>query len=1116
MSRRIWLSLTVAALGILGPAATAVAAPLWDAEARWGNANLAPGAHGRVVIKATNFGSSASSGTVTVTNVLPPGVRRVPPTGLELALNPKIEGDGWTCTDAFVAGIDTVTCTTNTVISQRTVDTDNPGSGYAERVLFNIKADPAAVQGVYDSVITISGGGGASQSIVEPMKITTAPTTFGAEDGSFETDAFKDEAPDQRLERQANSHPFELRVRFDLKLKRLSRPSSTPGLPALSFTVPADELKTVYSTLPRGLIGNPEALPKCTMDEFLETPTGGGVFGTGCPPETQVGIVSGDLAAESSNGGGLVQHPGAFSRIPLYNLEPRDGVPADFAFRADDFRGHVFPNVDPANQYAIAAVSPYVSSFLQTRGVSVAIWGVPGDPAHNHLRYDVAEGGFGASFDGPIRPLMTLGGECGTAYTGLLRLESWQNAGTFTPNVEAVSSMTSTGCDDPRIRFNPQVNLKPTSLAASGPTGLAVNLVNPQREDTVSDAKQLYAENGDFRAIATPPIKKAEVTLPEGVTVSTSAAQGLGSCSSAQIGIGTNDPVSCPENSQYGTLTIETPMLTDPLKGRLYLASQFDNPFNSFLALYLVVEDPKTGILVKLPAKVDLDHGTGQIKTTFDDLPQFPVASMQLALKGGIRAALVNPSTCGTKTIRAELTSWSDPGNPVVVESSYEIKQKADGSPCVKDPAERPFAPQVEAGTLSSSAGTYSPFVFRLTRTDDDQEITSLAAKLPKGLIAKVAGISQCGEEAIASADRKTGAEEQASPSCPASSYLGVADVGSGVGQVLTFVQGKAYLSGPYKGAPLSMVVITPVVAGPYDLGTIAVRTALKVDTTTAQVEVETDPFPQMFEGIPVRIKDIRIKVDRPEGTINPTSCDPMAIEARIGGVGGDLFSAHDDVFTTLSTPFQASNCAALGFRPGVSFELKGGTKRGQFPAMVAKLRARPGDANIKSAQVTLPRTAFLEQGHIRTICTRVQFAAKACPEGSVIGHAKATSPLIDGALEGPVVMRSSNNKLPDLVATLDGLIEVSVASRIDSFKRRIRASFDSLPDVPVDSFELRMQGGKKGLIVNSADLCRVTSRAGVKLGGQNGAEHNFKPKVKATGCKGKARKKNKKQKAKK
>jgi len=1109
---RLLLAPAVLAIAFFASAGSASAFPFWEVQTRWAPQILQPGEVGEFVVTTRNNGIEPSEGMpITLTVQLPPGVTRVPP----LPADPDdIEGVSWDC-----SGVSTVTCTSTAQVSTvRSKPSFAEGAGpYA---FIRVAVDPSA-SGTHTVKTTLEGGSFFFMpgEDVDQVTIAKGHAGFGFVPDSFKAGTYKDGGffPGEP-EAQAGSHPFELKVDFEMNLKHEDRPPPGPGRSPYGVTSPEGHLRTVETTLPRGLIGNPEATPKCDPNDFLESSS---YPYTGCPPETQVGIMDLQLSNGPTDHGIselFARNPGMWTKIPVYNLEPPKGVPADFGFHVALADGHIYPILDPAKGYAIKAEVPFVSDLAPIRHAKFTMWGVPGDPVHDYLRYTAAnDGTLGAPFNAPIRPLLTMGSDCTSAHAFDQRADSWGVPGVFTPVETTDPPMQVTGCDDPRFRFEPNISMQPTSRAAGGPTGLQVDLEVPQRDQTVANASKLYAAAGDIRGIDTPPMKKAVVTLPEGVTISTSAADGLGNCSAAQLALGTNNPVTCPANSQYGTLTLHTPILPkdEPMSGKIYIAKQNDNPFNNFLSLYLVVEDPERGLLVKIPGKVDLDPVTGQITTTFDDLPPFPVSNMEMNLKGGNRAALVNPATCGTKTIRAEFFSWHDPNTPIVRSSSYEIAHKADGSPCVGSLGERQFKPTMEAGTLNNSAGSYSPFSFRTTRSDDDQEFSALKVGLPKGLLANISGLAKCSDAAIRSAEDagRTGAEERDNPSCPSSSQIGSTDVGSGVGQVLTYIPGKTYLAGPYKGAPLSMVVITPILAGPYDLGVIAVRSKIEVNPITTQATVTTDPFPQIFKGIPVRIRDVRVNVDRNRTTINPTNCSPMEVTSHVSGTGGDVNSTGDDTGVNLASRFQAADCAALPFKPQLRFRLKGGTNRGDYPAFTATLTAREGEANIAKTAVTLPRSEFLAQEHIRTVCTRVQYAQNACPEGSVYGHASATSPLFDETLSGPVYLRSSSNLLPDLVAKLDGEIDVELSGRIDSKNRGIRNTFDVVPDAPVSTFTLSMQGGKKGLLVNSTNLCKGSHKADVRMTGQNGKTYNSKP-VLANSCKKRKKAKSKKAKA--
>jgi hypothetical protein len=403
----------------------------------------------------------------------------------------------------------------------------------------------------------------------------------------------------------------------------------------------------------------------------------------------------------------------------------------------------------------------------------------------------------------------------------------------------------------------------------------------------------------------------------------------------------------------------------------------------------------------------------------------------------------------------------------------------------------------------------------RLFRTDSEQEITHFSIKLPPGVIGKLAGLGYCPEASIEAAKAKSGGEELASPSCPASSEVGRTLVGAGVGSVLAYAPGRIYLAGPYHGSPLSIAAITAAKVGPFDLGTVVVRQALRIDPETAAVFIDatgSDPIPHIIDGITVHLRDIRAYVDRPDFTLNPTSCDPTSTASTVLGSGLDFASPADDLPVTVATRYQAANCANLPFRPKLSLSLRGQTRRAGNPAFRAQLTMKPGEANIASAQVTLPSSAFIDNSHIGTVCTRVQFnqgavPGEACPPASVYGYARAITPLLDTPIEGPVYLRSNpEHTLPDLLAALhSGQINIALAGHIDSFAEgRIRNTFEVVPDAPVSKFVLSLKGGRKGLIENSRNLCATRNRALVHFVGHNGKVDDYKTAVRPGGCGGK------------
>jgi hypothetical protein len=1125
--RRSSLALLAVALllGAIGAAVSrAASGPAYAIHATWGPTNLAPGDtkadtdEAQFVLRVQNIGNSAGAEDLVITDKLP---GHVTATAVHWP-DPQIQDKG--CTGV---GTGEVKCVLPAAMVPSEVPPAGPKlstsnhfsplpDGYLAPIFIDVSV-PRNAEGVGPNLATVAGGGAAEMGTDEDqVSFESTPAPFGIVPGSFLADNYDAAYPDGVPDRVASDHPFELRVNFDLTAKTGVNDQS--GGDGTRYVTSTGQIKTVEATLPRGMVVNPEATPKCDPVDFAEK--GALNNSTACPPDTQVGYLTvfSDDGTSNYGGGGAVAISGSWvlaNRVPLYNLKPPKGVPADIAFNAGGLvQGHIYGIPDAANNYAIKSITPNISSIVQARGAQVTLWGVPGDPAHNKFRWypKAQEDGtvLGASWgSAPIRPFLTNPMDCGTENGATkISVDSYNAPGSFSPIVTAASPLNVTGCDDKRFRFEPDIAIQPSDRHAGAPTGLQVNLKVPQRNDEVTDAKELYAQNGSVKAIATPPIKKAVVTLPEGMTLSPSAAQGLGSCSPSQIGLGTNNPVECPQNSQYGTLVIHTPIfpVDAPLTGHVYIAEQVRNPFSSFLALYLVIEEPERGIVVKLPGRVDLDSQTGRITTTFDELPQFPVSDMELSLKGGVRAGLVEPSTCGQKTITAEFFSWQDPATSHTVKSSYEVTENPDGSPCVSSLAQRPFSPLFQAGTVNNVAGSYSPLDLRVTRSDDDQELSRLAATMAEGLTGRVAGLDRCSDASIARAISRAGAGEgsleQAAPSCPTSSQIGTTEVGAGVGVPLTYVPGKVYLAGPYAGAPLSIIAITPAVVGPFDLGVIAVRTSVSVNPVTTRVTAASDPFPQIYQGIPVRIRDIRVNLDRKGVVLNPTGCAVKQINAQITGTGGDLFSPTDDSSVDLRQRFQAAECASLRFHPQLSLRLSGATGRGGHPRLRAVYAPKRGDANAAAVSVALPHSEFLDQAHIRTVCTRVQFAARSCPAGSVYGHVSARSPLFDETLSGPIYLRSSNHPLPDLVAVLEGPaslpVRVEVAGRVDSINGGIRNSFEFVPDAPVTQAVFNFAGGKKGLLVNSTDLCARAHRVTAKLAAQNGRKLTLRPLLKA------------------
>ena len=895
---------------------------------------------------------------------------------------------------------------------------------------------------------------------------------------------------------QAGSHPFAITTTFAANLD--------------SEDTPEGWLRDLIVAQVPGLAADTTAYTRCSNAEFLAIEEGI----SACQAKTAVGIVA--VSANSTTD---------WRTSPIYHLTPPPGVLMRLGFTILSNPVVIDVGLESEPPYLPQAASRNTTQVVEVIASKIQLWGDPSDPSHDYRRgpcgvsEEVLPGGELDEFsfkDGPTacpveaesKPFLTLPTTCSEALLSSYEAISWEGdrdiGGRLSHDLGG-NDQPFTGCGA-LPSFHPSITAEPTTVAATSPTGLDFSL----------DVEDLGLTDVNGRSQS--GIEKVVATLPEGMTVNPSQAEGLEACTESDLRRETATAApgeGCPQESKIGSVEVESPLVAQTLHGSLFVAEPYHNlADNSLIALYLVFKNKNLGIVVKQPLKVTPDS-KGRLTTTADDIPQLPFSHFRLHFREGGRAPLISPPGCGTFEVKAMLYPWS--GGPAAESSSdFQIISGPNNSPCPSGAA--PFHPGFEAGALNNAAGRYSEFDMRITRGDGEQDLTKFSSVLPPGVVASLVGTSWCPESGIARAMSRTGdnggTDERSDPSCPADSKIGTTLAGAGVGGQLTYIGGSLYLAGPYNGAPLSVVAITPAVAGPFDAGTVVVREALRLNSVTGVAEVDgaaSDPIPHILKGIPLNVRDLRVAVDKPDFTLNATSCAELQTKATLWG-GGTVLAPTPDSPVDLAARYQAADCAALGFKPRVAIRLYGGTRRGAHPALRAIVRPRPGEANFSRAAVTLPRSAFLDQGHIRTICTRVQFAAGAghgsqCPKGAVYGSAKAWSPLLDGPATGPVYLRSSNNNLPDLVVALKGPdsapVEVELASRIDSVKGGIRSIFTGIPDVPVSRFVLAMQGGKKGLIVNSRNLCRKPgkNRAKANLVGQNGRRLSIKPVVRAVKC---------------
>jgi hypothetical protein len=884
----------------------------------------------------------------------------------------------------------------------------------------------------------------------------------------------------------AGTHPFSFTTQFELN----TRIDSGSG-----EEFPEGALKDLTAVLPPGLVGSRTPVPYCANADFLNVVEGY----ASCQDEAAVGV---SATSAGFHGRGLIYSP-------IYNLVPPPGVAAKIGFIAVEVPVTIEVLVSQQPPYNLIARATDVSQAALFYGAKVTLWGNPASPAHDPVRgkcIDI-EGGSpteipslgNCEVDIPEKAFITLPRSCSGQLSMTLAATSW-SGGADSETTATPDSMS--GCEG--LEFKPEVTAsQPTTDHAESPTGLDFHL---DVDDPGLTDPNLPAQSD---------IKKAVVTLPPGITANPAVAAGLEGCSSGQYANERIDAQGCPSASKIGSVEVETPLLESTvLKGGVFVASQNDNPFNSLLAIYMVIKDPGLGIMVKLPGRVEPDPRTGQLVTTFGEapheIPQFPFSHLRFHFRAGERSPLATPAACGKYTTRADLTPWANPSQTLTRTASFEISRGADGGAC--PPGTPPFSPRFEAGALNDQAGAFSPYYLRMSRHDGEQEMTNFSVVLPPGSLAKLVGVSRCGDAAIAAARGRSGRQELIAPSCPVGSQIGRVEGGVGVGSQLLYVPGRVYLAGPYKGAPLSVVAIVPGVAGPFDVGTVVTRQALDLDPVTGIARVDgskSDPIPHILAGIPLKIRDVRVYVDRPGFTLNPTNCDPEAFGSQIWGSGADLLGSGDDSPVSRSAHFQVSRCSKLGFKPRLSLKLKGGTKRNDHPSLRSVLTypRGPGYANVDKAVVKLPSSEFIDNAHIQNPCTRVQFNAGRCPRGSLLGTARAITPLLEQPLEGPVYFRSNGGEhlLPDVVADLHGLFHIVLVGHVDAKGGRIRTTFENVPDAPVSKFSLRLKGGSKGLLVNSRNLCAKRLRADVDLTAQNGRVFDTNRSV-GTDCRGKGR----------
>jgi hypothetical protein len=905
-------------------------------------------------------------------------------------------------------------------------------------------------------------------SLVASPAADAAGEEFGFTPGGFTTSITNaDGTPDT----QAGSHPFAFSTTIAVK--------SVEEEEALESVVPRSEggnVRDIEVNLPPGFVGDPGATPLCSARKFAE----GFSFGVGavCSEDSQIGIVELHLNSLHLEG-------------PVYNLTPPKGDPAEFGFSILGVPVVLVPFVRTGSDYGVGVrFTGIPEAFSMVEG-TITLWGVPADSRHNSQRGTCLEKNLYKSGETPTyecpatvppKPFLSLPTSCEGPLQFSAAIDSWNDPGAFVDATTTAPPLT--GCE--KLDFTPQIVVSPEPAQASSPSGLSVEI---QVAQTYDNPEGLAESN----------LKNTTVTLPAGVSVNPSAGDGLAGCSEEQFALHVNVEASCPDASKIGTVEITTPLLANPLRGSVFLAQQGNlagngsNPFGSLLAIYLDVKDPVSGVLVKLAGEVKPDPATGQLVTTFLNNPPVPFNSLKLSFSGGPRGALINPPVCGSYTTSTEMTPWSG-GASASPSWAFAITAGPQGEACSALGA---FSPQIVSGTESNQAAGFTPYSLTFYRADGEQDLSRIQVSTPPGLLGTLASVALCGEP------------QASQGTCGPESQIGKVTVGTGAGSNPYYVTGKVYLTGSYNGAPYGLSFVVPAVAGPLNLGTVVVRAAVNVDPHTAALTVTSEPLPQILQGVPLHIRAVNVTLDRERFIFNPSNCNEMAIKATMTSSLGAVSPA--------STHFQATNCAALSFHPKFSVTTSGKTSRANGASIDAKLlepnvggqpilATNGGQANIARVKVELPKALPSRLTTLQKACTAQVFEANPanCPSASLVGYAKATTPLLPVQLTGPAYFVSHGGEaFPSLIVVLQGYgVRVDLIGATFISKQGITSStFGAVPDVPVASFELYLPEGPYSALAANGNLCTKKLVMPTEMVGQDGQVIKQSTPIGVTGC---------------
>jgi hypothetical protein len=1070
-----------ALLAILIAAAPAsAAAPWWRVDSSSAPTNLKPGDKAdKVIVSASNVGDATVSGAskgITVTDVLPPGLKATS------ILGQRGAGGG--------AGGVVCTPVTTTPLSCTYKGTLVPFELLEVQITVEVEAG-ASSGGQNQARVEGGEGPGSGEpqpaTLSRPLTISSAPTPFGIQRAELAPER-EGGAPDM----QAGEHPFQLTttlhfnevIEFNEHRKEQAR--SLPALP-----------KDLQFRLPPGMIGNPTAVPQCSDVDF----TAVHLTTNACGDDTVVGVAMVTLNEPISFG--------AVTRaVPVFNLAPAPGEPARFGFFVLHDIVVLDTSVRTGEDYGVDVSVNNASQVAQVLSSQVTLWGEPGEPSHDASRgWTCVENGLNVEGSGlhcespttrNLAPFLTLPTSCTGPLTTTAFADSWLEPGTRLPDgridesdprwARAQSSTPGLeGCG--LLPFSPSIAVEPDTQAASTPAGFKVTVNVPQ--ETTLAPKQL----------AEATVRSTTVALPVGMELNPGAADGLLTCSAGELGfLGANEdeqtsnnkfsPAApeCPDAAKVGTVKITTPLLPNKLEGSAYLAQQNTNPFAPPLVLYLVARDPVSGVLVKLAGHVTPDPNNGQLVSVFEGTPPLPFEHLEVSFFSGPRASVSTPPLCGTYTTTTSITPWSGeaPASPA---AEFPITSGPGGSPCSNP---QPFSPGFQAGSQNIRAAAFTSFSVNLARPDADQALSTATVHLPPGAAAMLSSVTPC-------------PEPQASlGTCGPESLIGHTTAIAGLGSDPISLGGQVYITGPYKGAPFGLTIVTAAVAGPFNLGNVIVRSQINVDPNTAAVTVTSDPLPLRLKGVPSQLQRVNVTVDRPGFQFNPTNCSPKAVGATLTGAQGAT--------ANVSSPFQVTGCGSLPFAPKLTATAGGQASKANGASLNVNVTSPGfGQDSIAKVFLTLPKALPSRLTTIQKACVDTIFNQNpaACNEGSVIGRATIHTPVLKNPLTGPAYLVAHGNAaFPDVEFVLQGEgITLVLDGKTDIKKGITYSRFESTPDAPFTTFETQLPVGPHSALTANVpekehySLCKTKLTIPTEITAQNGAVIKQETKVGLTGC---------------